>query len=276
MTVSNEAPARLHLAFERWCTSGRRQSPTTWRCATWKKWIGDDRLPTTPTIDRGDAEVAARAATDSDEQAIRAFVTAMAWGYGRVGYGAWRTRRILDHSGDAAGPRLRAVAEAAHHGPEAAFAAMAAAPLPYLGPAFGTKYIYFCTAAVRDQHDGRTAPVLDQVVRRWLARHAGLRLAGTWSTRQYGLYLDRLESWGTLLGIPSDQVEELVFLDQRASDGGYRSADLTVESDPHGEALVALDDLRTAVAVLDPFTSDAAEDPLQQIRQLIDTAVTRS
>ncbi|WP_229069717.1 hypothetical protein [Actinoplanes sp. DH11] len=37
----------------------------------------------------------AAGAADSEAEAVQAFVTAMVWGYGPAGYGAFRTARIL-------------------------------------------------------------------------------------------------------------------------------------------------------------------------------------
>nr|WP_181778844.1 hypothetical protein [Pseudonocardia pini] len=114
------------------------------------------------------------------------------------------------------------------------------------------------------------------MVRRWLAQHADLRLAGTRSTRQYGVYLERLEAWGARLGVPGDQVEELIFHAQVSADGNRLwSEQFLVESDPQGEALAALDDLHTAVGLLGLTTADAAEHPLQQLRKLIEGDPTR-
>jgi hypothetical protein len=62
-------------------------------------------------LDRRVLRQACVEATGSAEAAKRAFVTVMAWGYGMaVGYGPWRTRRILDSTPDANG-RLARVAE---------------------------------------------------------------------------------------------------------------------------------------------------------------------
>ncbi|NMH98623.1 hypothetical protein HF526_15095 [Pseudonocardia sp. K10HN5] len=243
-----------------------------WRKRTWERHLDSLLLPTIPEIGRSQATAAAAHAADGDDQAVRAFVTAMIWGYGPVGYGAWRTRRILDLSGAVAGHRLREVALAAADGPIEAFSAMARAPLPYLGPAFGTKYIYFCTAAVRDRHGGRTAPVLDEVVRRWFARHTGSRLSGTWSVPQYRWYLSCLESWGSTLGIPSDHVEELIFRSRVTTEENRLWAErLLVGTDSQGEALAALDDLRAAIDVLGDSAAEASDPLLEQLRTVIGT-----
>lgn len=120
-------------------------------------------------VDRNEVTRHARLVED-DETAGRAFIAAMVWGYGPVGYGPFRTARVLQENADA-GDRLAAVARVARDsGGMAAFEHIANRPLRYLGVAFGTKYLYFCSVA----HEHRAGPalILDAVVCRWLADDA--------------------------------------------------------------------------------------------------------
>jgi hypothetical protein len=65
---------------------------------------------------------ACRRAAESPAEARRAFLAVMAWGYGRVGYGPFRVRRLLDAAPDA-GAELQAAASALREaGPVAAYA----------------------------------------------------------------------------------------------------------------------------------------------------------
>jgi len=77
--------------------------------------------------------------------ALDAFIAVMAWGYGRVGYGPFRVRRVLASVPDP-GERLQVAAgELARGGPAAAYALLGdggVPRLPGLGPAFGTKFLY--------------------------------------------------------------------------------------------------------------------------------------
>ncbi|MEQ3553909.1 hypothetical protein WIS52_25830 [Pseudonocardia nematodicida] len=273
MCTVPEVPAALRQTHARWEENGRPpQEPMRWNLATWSKWMDTDLLPSqTLSIDRAGATSVAASAVDGEDAALRAFVTAMIWGYGPIGYGGWRTQRVLNLAGHRAGALFREVAEvAAEKGPRDAYAAMAQAPLTYLGEAFGTKYIYFCTAAVRDRHRDRTAPVLDNVVRHWFARHTGIRMSGAWSTREYFGYLDCLESWGDELGVPSDTVEELIFRSQVSDDGNRLWAEpAMITSDPQGEAVVALDELRAAIDVLGEDTAARASSALTELSEII-------
>ena len=138
--------------------------------------------------------------TEAADRTDLAFVAAMIWGYGPSGYGPYRTARVL--TGGAEGvdatvlTRLRSGSRAAREGGAlSGFYAMNNQPgrVPYLGPAFFTKWLYFTTAtAGPDSADA--APVLDKRVRDWIATNAGvgLRLDKTWGYHQY---LQLLDTW---------------------------------------------------------------------------------
>jgi hypothetical protein len=133
----------------------------------------------------------------------------MAWGYGTVGYGPWRTARILQTSAD--GPdRLVTVAQRlAKAGAVDAFGLLGGdCRLRWLGPAFGTKYLYFCPQRAADPK----ALILDRLVARWLARHVDESFnALSWSSRRYRLYLDLVGSWADALDVASDDIEWCIF-----------------------------------------------------------------
>jgi hypothetical protein len=129
--------------------------------------------------------------------------------YGTVGYGAWRTASILqahNHAPD----RLAKVAQGlAERSALDAYSLLGGAcRLRGLGPAFGTKYLYFCAQPAT----GPRALILDRLVARWLARNAGVSLnPGFWSSKTYGRYLELLGSWAEALGSTPDEVEMCIF-----------------------------------------------------------------
>jgi hypothetical protein len=88
-------PNRLREVFQRWDADGRpSQAGIVWSRRTWQSTLPEqqeifaglpDRLDRTTVTGYG-----ARAA-ETEEEAVRSFVAAMVWGYGRTGYGASRT-----------------------------------------------------------------------------------------------------------------------------------------------------------------------------------------
>ena len=149
-------------------------------------------------------------ASVSPADAERSFLAVMAWGYGRVGYGPFRVRRVLDAAPDA-GARLQAAAGSAAEGrPVEAYAGLGdhgAARLPYLGPAFGNKFLYFCSPA-----GARPALILDRLVARWLWENVGLAFnEARWSVSTYSRYLETMVGWVGELVLAADELEVCIF-----------------------------------------------------------------
>ena len=101
----------------------------------------------------------------AEDRAVQrdAFIAAMVWGYGRVGYGPSRVERIMAQPGfeEQLADVTRITLE---QGGPAAFEHIrqqrksGVGCLKHLGAAFGTKYLYFLTKAHRESD---IAPVLD-------------------------------------------------------------------------------------------------------------------
>lgn len=155
----------------------------------------------------------------SEDRAIRLFMASMIWGFGEAGYGPFRTRRILDSP--EASANLRELATiASENGGQAAFDHFADMRnkdrnyLKFLGPAFGTKYIYFAQSAKNPQ---TTTPVMDAVVRRWFVSNTpDTRLVlHYWDPASYATYVQLLTLWAKELSpedpLRLDQVEYLIF-----------------------------------------------------------------
>ncbi|WP_328603169.1 hypothetical protein OG943_24105 [Amycolatopsis sp. NBC_00345] len=228
-----------------------------------------DALP--DGIDRAEATRHAERAV-TPEGAELAFLVAMIWGYGRVGYGAWRTARVLAENPHAV-ERLAEVALVARdHGGRAAFRNLADEPLRYLGVAFGTKYLRFVTTAQSPDH--ASAPILDAVVRRWLATHADLRLnINEWRPDVYEQYVDLLTSWSTKLDLATDTVEELIFRSAISQDGSAQWAERWAGSDepatPTGKAQATLLELERLFDTADAGPAEEARPHLDELAQII-------
>jgi len=91
----------------------------------------------------------------------------------------------------------------------AAYAAMAArCRLRGLGPAFGTKYLHFCS--IDETPDA--ALVLDRLVANWLKSNTDLSLNPvSWSVRTYERYLEHMAKWSGALRVAPPELECCVF-----------------------------------------------------------------
>jgi hypothetical protein len=112
--------------------------------------------------------------------------------------------------GDVAG-LLRTAAEVVRtQGPVEGFRYMNnAGRIKYLASAFFTKWLYFASA-LTSADDPNAAPILDDRVREWLEKHAGVILDIS-RTPDYQRYFDALTGWGEMYGRTPVQVEKAIF-----------------------------------------------------------------
>lgn len=217
-----QVPHALEEALLLWkAAGGNEQPPSRWSPAGWQSWFPEqaEYLSELPQpINRADVIARCVAAPEGPDQATKAFIAAMVWGYGPVGYGAFRTKRVLTEN-DGAGERLATVARIAREaGGPAAFDWLAQRQhrLRYLGVAFATKYLFFCAAAGH----GQPALVLDRLVRNWMARTLDWSLSLEWDVEDYREYVGKMSAWAAELGIEPGNLEMVVF--QLAANGDPR------------------------------------------------------
>ena len=205
-----DVPEPVDAAIQFW-RRRRGQAPIYWSRDTWLRQFGSQRsLLRLPDDLSRDHVVAVFADVCTEETARDALLAAMAWGFGPAGYGAWRTRRILEEN-PAAGRRLLDVYEAVQaEGGPAGFDEMARQPLRYFGVAFGTKYLFYC-AHVSPGVD--PAPILDAVVRDWFSDRLDIELkVRSWrDAAGYRDYCQYLGSWANARGIEVAELEEAIF-----------------------------------------------------------------
>lgn len=190
------------------------QGSTEWRKADWVRCFPAHAtfLRRQPgLLDRAAVARAAARATDDRDAAEAAFLLSKAWGEGKNGYGCTRALESFDLTADIGG-RLLDVARTLHaEGAAAAYARMCDGGdcrIVNLGPAFGTKFLYF----VQPPSFRQRALIHDRVVAKWLREHAGLAL-GTdkWSMARYARYLDQMHEWAEVLDCEPDEVELNIF-----------------------------------------------------------------
>lgn len=241
-------PSTLLDVYDRWIRAERRpQERFVWRPESWRKRLGEMDLVDLDAIadaceqagngtrDRIDREIVRGLHSPAilrpdggsyDPKAVvTAFVAAMIWGYGTTGYGPYRTARVLmtdteavqhlvDVAGYAQGESAGGVKSFEH------IAGQGRNYLKYLGPAFGTKFLYFLTAA---SDVAETTPVMDGVIRRWFAGEPDISLVtSSWDPRSYRTYLSSLDTWRKELlavrggvELDRDDLEFLIFASTR-------------------------------------------------------------
>lgn len=190
------------------------QRAIKWRQADWMAAFPkhrDNLMRLPSSLDRDDVRrVAARAAHDPDEAEF-AFLVVKAWGEGDNGYGPFRAQESLEVTTEP-GTRLMTVAQTLGvRGALAAYQRLSdrgECRIFSLGPAFGTKFLYFCQP---DDQRPR-ALIHDKNVSDWLRDNAGLSLPSvSWSEPRYRAYLAQMHTWADDLGCSPDDVELCMF-----------------------------------------------------------------
>lgn len=300
-------PDSLAAAYSRWAsTPGRVQRGFSWRRKSWANRFATSDALRHRGIDLSAAveEIAAACSKDSgdrvlisrgvvqglhapkklraggEQAVVTAFIAAMIWGYGTTGYGPYRTARVLTTDPEAVEHlvEIARIAQDPERGGEIAFAHIAeqrsggVSYLKYLGPAFGTKFLYFLTAA---SNDVDTTPVLDAVVRRWFTKHAEVKLyTAWWDPDSYSRYLGLLDEWRAQLPSPAgsgplqrEDVELLIFASERGDADSWLTDDHLIEPAELGID-VLLGALWTEVEQLAASERDDSQEGPELLRQL--------
>jgi hypothetical protein len=196
----------------------------------WKRHLGNDpdlvalagRFPT--QLSRADlATLATEAYSDAGLQR-RLFLATMIWGYGTVGYGSWRTARML---GDARLPVVlgRAFAAVAKGDLLTSYDCMT---IQRCGPAFITKFLYALGLGVAAQRMIAETPLLPLVLDSRVTKSLGLLdkdgdivlsdyvILGrsgsvSYSGRGWLRYVRTMDSWAREIGCRADALEMLLF-----------------------------------------------------------------
>ena len=215
-------PIAVRTVVEAWIGRERPEHPgTEWPRADWIRHFPEHEarwraLP--ERLARSAVRAECRNADASREETVWAFLVAMAWGHGVNGYGRYRTQRIITINRNAADALFAVSQSLRKDGPLSAYRKMAnpgEGRLRYLGPAFGTKFLAFCSDATRP------ALILDEVVSSWFLANLQSRLVhGRWHPSSYEKYLESASAWASELGVCADDVEYCIFADEYTKRNG--------------------------------------------------------
>jgi hypothetical protein len=206
-------PATLIELLSEWQRAARPQQPgIAWPKGRWLTYFPDqgETLRGMPQLlDRPAVREIASRAADGLAQAEAAFVATMAWGFGYVGYGPFRTDRMLRATPDATRRLMNVAVSIRDEGAVAAYARLGSdCRIKGLGPAFGTKFLAFSQPA-RQQP---VALIHDDLVSSWLSGEGRSDLSQTgWSTSTYAAYLDQMHTWAEVVKEDPETIEYLIF-----------------------------------------------------------------
>jgi len=279
--VVRPVPVALRELLQRWEAAGRPlQGPTSWPVRSWQAWFPEhsEYLGSLPNpITRAHCIAACHEGLGQPDDVVHGFLAAMVWGYGRVGYGPFRTARVLRENDAVTSTLAEAARIARTDGGPQAFEWLSRHRLRGLGVAFATKYLFFCAAG----RDGAPALILDRLVRRWLEQNADWALSLDWRVPDYRAYVETVTAWATEVGRDPAELEYLMFAAEATTDPSSQWSEPTLGSggadasatDPtltHGEFAVldALDDAAEAFSALPSAEASDDDDFRRGIRDL--------
>lgn len=149
------------------------------------------------------------AETEAVSTVRQLFLATMLWGYGTVGYGPWRMAHITSNLDQLDGVLFSALRAIKYGSVRAAFSALQDAHIPFLGPSYFTKYLYFAGLGCGIDH---YPLILDTRILQSLGALLGKRTFSEGTVEDYKNYVTTLHEWAEMLDCRADSIEYLLFL----------------------------------------------------------------
>ena len=152
---------------------------------------------------------------NGENSVMEKFLAVMIWGYGDLGYGSFRVRKMLDSDGFQ--EKVATVFEMCQQGAVLdSYVFLSKSKIDQLGPAFGTKIINFFTP--REV----VAPIYDSFISKWMDIYAKDAFPGgscsskVWSRNVYSSYVRFITSHAQKLECFGEDLELVIFRDALA------------------------------------------------------------
>jgi hypothetical protein len=140
------------------------------------------------------------------------FTVSMIWGYGDLGYGSYRVKKMFSTPGFE--EKINCSYELASTGlVMEAYEYLSKNRVQQLGPAFGTKWLSFISPSAQP------APIYDSFIAMWIKKFAKYEFAEismsseVWSKKIYGTYFEWMVSNSAEFGLKPDELELVIFQD---------------------------------------------------------------
>ena len=136
----------------------------------------------------------------------------MIWGYGDLGYGSYRVKKMFSTPGFQ--ERINLSYELASTGlVMEAYEYLSKNKVQQLGPAFGTKWLSFVSPSAQP------APIYDSFIAMWVNKFAKREFgevstsSEVWSKKTYGTYFEWMISKSNEFALKPDELELVIFQD---------------------------------------------------------------
>lgn len=207
--------SRLSKKITEWQKSGNPEQEAFDWSKSRSNWYKDipslenfmDKLP--KAITRKDV----RNITENNKtNTIEKFLATMIWGYGNLGYGSYRVKKMFAAHGFE--EKIGLSYELARTGLVLeAYEYLSKNRIQQLGPAYGTKWLSFVSPI------SQPAPIYDSFIAMWIEKYAKNDFAQirtsseVWNKQTYSAYYEWMNSNSNVLGVKTDDLELVIFQD---------------------------------------------------------------
>jgi len=140
------------------------------------------------------------------------FVVSMIWGYGDLGYGSYRVKKMFSTPGF--NEKIQQSFDLARAGNSLeAYIFLSKNKVQQLGPAFGSKWLSFASS------NEQPAPIYDSFISLWIKKYATKEFGSVatssevWNKKTYGAYLEWMNLNSRALEVKADDLELVIFND---------------------------------------------------------------
>ena len=210
--MENERLVALHKS---WVSEGSKpQESFAWARSVnnWKRDLGSHSRFIQDLPGALDRTFLRKLVADDSVSNVEKFLAIMIWGYGDLGYGSFRVKKMVNSPGFS--EKVTQVYESCQRGEVLeAYLYLSKNRIEQLGPAFGTKLICFFTPREF------VAPIYDSFISKWMEKHAKNAFLGqstsseVWSKSIFTSYLAWVDFHVSKLNCFSDDLELLMFRD---------------------------------------------------------------
>jgi hypothetical protein len=206
---------RLSLKVAEWDLLGKPpQEGFNWSKSR-SNWCKDlpSQIKFIGTLPESLSRIDVRKISESTESTvIEKFVASMIWGYGDLGYGSYRVKKMFSTPGFH--EKISESFELSSTGRVLeAYEFLSKNRIQQLGPAFGTKWISFSSPA------NKPAPIYDSFIALWITKYAKKEFgevstsSEVWNKRTYATYFEWMISNSLEFGVRPDDLELVIFQD---------------------------------------------------------------
>jgi len=213
--MDSEGKIRVRRLIKEWVSQGATPQESFDWSKSQENWMRD--LPRQKVFLKGlpqslNRETIQELICDEKQRIENKFLATMIWGYGNLGYGSFRVKKMFLSDGFKEKIRKSFELSASGHAIEA-YSFLSRNRITQLGPSFGTKWISFTSPS------DNPVPIYDSLVAKWFDKYAKSDFVNVktnsevWNTETFSTYLNWMDSVSKKFNLKMTDIELIIFQD---------------------------------------------------------------